>query len=71
MNYGRSISHNSATLVQETLSRREIFSVKPLVRTELFDLEMLSQAEGSTLFDMERQLDVAGELFYVLTSTTS
>lgn len=69
INWGRSLQHNSSTTVQETLSRREIFDMKPLVRTEVFDLNSLSESEGSTLFDMERQLDVAGELFYVLDSS--
>lgn len=65
MAYGRSISHNSATAVTETLGRREIFDGKPLVRSEVFDLNSLSPDEGTTLFDMERQLDVSGEVFYV------
>lgn len=64
ISYGRQITHSSGTGVSETLARREIFDPKPLVRTETVDLDWLSEDEGITLFDLERQLDISSELFY-------
>lgn len=64
ISYGRSVMHSSGTVVAETLARREIFQAKPLVRQDIVDMSFLSVDEGVTLFDMDRQLDVSGELFY-------
>jgi hypothetical protein len=66
MDYGIKVAHETATTVETMMAAGEGFDVKPLVRVCTFDLDWLTPEEVfGVVFDLERQLGIHGEAYFV------
>ena len=64
--YGFNIQHETATSVVESAGSVEYFDNRPLARVAKFSLDWLTPTEAyGVAFDMERQLGLSGEAFFV------
>lgn len=63
LSYGGSIGWEDKTSVSESFGGEEYFGDQPRYRVMRFRLQSLNQDEWRRVFEMQRQLGVAGELF--------